>query len=205
MRNTVTDRSFVHSRFRVRRLYTSAGNRLLGEAFRKGIHPYGAGRGGPMDLQCPNCRSTDLKKVSLSYQEGLQHVSTRTRLRGFVVGSEGPDIVVGSATTKGTHQTEISKRLSPPKMWSYQKIIRWSVLSFLSLDWLVFYVNTITSNSSVVLSAPLILYGVFSSCIFALTLVLAWRHNHSTYERQYDEWNRSFICKRCGAVSKEMD
>ena len=112
MRSTVTDRSFAPSTLGVRGLDTNAGNRLHGEAIRKGIHPYGAGRGGPMELQCPNCKSTDLKKVSLAYQEGLQRVSTRTRLRGVVVGSDGPDVVVGRATTKGIQQTEISKALS---------------------------------------------------------------------------------------------
>ena len=131
MRSTVTDRSFAPSTLGVRGLDTNAGNRLRGEAIRKGIHPYGAGRGGPMELQCPNCRSTDLKKVSLAYQEGLQHVSTRTRLRGVVVGSDGPDVVVGRATTKGTQQTEISKALTPPKKWSYLKLFGWSALGVL--------------------------------------------------------------------------
>lgn len=101
-----------------------------------------------MELQCPNCRSPDLKKVSLAYQEGLQHVSTRTRLRGVVVGSDGSDIVVGRATTKGTQQTEISKALTPPAKWSYGKLFGRSALVFLSVGWIVFYVNTITKNSS---------------------------------------------------------
>ena len=131
MRNTVTDRHFVPSTLGVRVLDTSAGNRFRGEAIREGIHPYGAGRGGPMELQCPNCRSTDLKKVSLAYQEGLQHVSTRTRLRGVVVGSDGPDVFVGRATTKGTQQTENSKALTPPKKWSYAKLFGRSALAFL--------------------------------------------------------------------------
>jgi len=138
MRTTVTDRSFVPSTLGVRGLDSSVGNRLHEEAIRKGIHPYGAGRGGPMELQCPNCKSTDLKKVSLAYQEGLQRVSTRTRLRGVVVGSDGPDVVVGRATTKGIQQTDISKTLNPPKKWSYPKLFGWSLLVFLSLGWIVF-------------------------------------------------------------------
>src|SRR5437868_2066869 len=32
-------------------------------------------------LGCPNCSSTDLKKVSLAYQEGLFYSVARTRLR----------------------------------------------------------------------------------------------------------------------------
>src|SRR5580704_2565386 len=160
MRSIVTDRRFAPSTLGVGRVDTKAGNRLPGEAIRKVIHPYGAGRGSPMDLQCRNCRSTDLKKVSLAYQEGLQHVSTRTRLRGVVVGSDGPDVVVGRATTKGMQQTDISKALTPPKKWSYAKLFGWSALAFLSVGWIVFYVNTITNNSSSVSSLPLPVFAV---------------------------------------------
>ena len=111
MRTTVTDQSFAPSTLSVSGLDANAGNRFRREAIRKGIRPYGARRGGPMELQCPNCKSTDLKNVSLAYQEGLQLVNMRTRLRGVVVGSDGPDVVVGRASTKGSHQTEASKLL----------------------------------------------------------------------------------------------
>lgn len=203
MRSTGPDGSFASLAHGVRGLDTSAGNRLRGEVIRKGIHPYGAGRGGPMALECPNCRSTDLKKVSLAYQEGIQRVNTRTRLRGVVVGSDGPDVVVGRASTKGTQQTDISKTLTPPKKWSYLKLFGWSLLVFLSLGWIMFYVNTITQNSSLASSVPLTIYGVISAGVFVV-LLLAWsKHNYSTYPRQLVPWDRSFICKRCGAVSEQ--
>src|SRR5580700_11914570 len=136
----------------------------------------GAGRGGPMDLLCPNCRSTDLKKVSLAYQEGLQRLSTRTRLRGVVVGSDGPDVVVGRATTKGMQQTDISKALTPPKKWSYARLFGWSALALLSVGWIVFYVNTITNNSSSVSSLPLTVFAVLSACLFVALFFLYWNH-----------------------------
>jgi hypothetical protein len=202
MRNTVIDRSFVPSTLAVRGLDTSAGNRLYGEAIRNGILPYGAGRGGPMDLQCPNCRSTDLKKVSLAYQEGLQHVSARMRLRGVVVGSDGPDLVVGRATTKGTKQTEISRALTPPKKWSYLKLFGWSVLVFLSVGWLVVYIRAVTTNSSTLRSLSLTIHTVVSCGLFVVLFALFWRHNHSKYPKEYAQWNRSFICERCGSVSQ---
>jgi len=202
MRSTVTDRSLVPSTLGVRGLDTSAGNRLHGEAIRKGMHPYGAESGGPMELQCPNCKSTDLKKVSLAYQEGLQRVNMRTRLRGVVVGSDGPDVVVGRATTKGTQQTETSKELTPPKKWSYLKLIGRSILAFLSFGWIVFYVNTITKNSSSVSSVPLAIYGAVSAGFVVVVFVLYWSHNHSIYPRQYAQWHQSFICQRCGGVTQ---
>lgn len=180
-------------------------NVSTGRVVRKGIYPYrnGAGRGDPMDLHCPNCNSTDLKKVSLAYEEGLSRVNARTRIRGVVVGTDGPDLVVGRATTKGAQQTDISKALTPPKKWSYRKLFGWSILVFLSVGWIVFYVNTITKDASSVSSVPLTVYAVISGSIFLALFLVYWNHNHSTYPRQFERWDRSFVCQRCGAVSEQ--
>jgi hypothetical protein len=203
MRRTVTDQIVAPPTLGNSTLDTYTGNRLDGEAIRKGIHSYGAGRGGPMEFQCPNCKGTDLKKVSLAHQEGLQRVSTHTRLRGVVVGSDGPDVVVGRATTKGTQQTEISKALAPPTKWSYLKLIGWSVLVFLSFGWVVFYVNAITKNSLSVSSVPLTIYALVSAGIFVALFLVYSKHNQSIYPRVYAQWDRSFICERCGTISQQ--
>jgi hypothetical protein len=156
-----------------------------------------------MDLRCPKCNSTDLKKVSLAYEEGLFRSEGRTRLRAVAVGSGGPDLVVGRATTRGTGQSSISKKLTPPVKWSYLKVIGWSVLLFVCVGWLVFYVNTVTTNATTVSSAPLTLFALIYGAIFALLLFLVWRHNHSSYQTQYARWDKSFICERCGTVSQQ--
>ena len=156
-----------------------------------------------MDLRCPKCNSNDLKKVSLAYQEGLYQSESRSRLRAVVVGGGGPDMVVGRATTRGSQQSALSKKLSPPRKWSYLKVIGWSVLVFLCAGWLVFYVNTVTTNASTVLSAPLTLFAVVTATVFVVTLFLVWRHNHLSYAHRYADWDRSFICQRCGTVSRQ--
>jgi hypothetical protein len=157
-----------------------------------------------MDLRCPKCNSTDLKKVSLAYEEGLFRSEGRTRLRAVAVGSGGPDLVVGRATTRETEQSALSKKLNPPVKWSYLKVIGWSVLVFLFAGWLVFYVNTLTTNATTVSSAPLTFFALISGAIFALLLSLAWKHNHSIYQTQYAQWDKSFICERCGTVSQQV-
>ena len=116
-----------------------------------------------MDLRCPKCNSTDLKKVSLAYQEGLYRTDARTRLSAALVGGNGPDLVVGRATTQASHQSALSKQLSPPAKWSYLKVGSWSVLAFLCVGWLVFYVNTVTTNSSTVSSPPLTFFALISA------------------------------------------
>src|SRR5437899_11980602 len=99
----------------------------------KGLKPHrsGAARGDKMDLRCSKCNSTDLKKVSLAYQEGLYRTNARTRLSAALVGGGGPDLVVGRATTQASQQSALSKQLSPPMKWAYLKVGSWSVLAFL--------------------------------------------------------------------------
>ncbi len=77
-----------------------------------------------------------------------------------------------------------------------------SLLVFLCLGWIVFYVNTVTRNASTVLSAPLIVFAVVSPTVFVAVFFLAWRHNHFNYARRCADWDRSFVCERCGTVSE---
>ena len=155
-----------------------------------------------MELRCPQCNSTDLKKLSLAYEEGISHINAHTRLRGVVVGSDGPDLVVGSGTTKGIQQTAISKAAAPPTRWSYKRLVGWSVLLFLAVGWIVFYTNTVATNSESVLSVPLTLYMVVALGIFAGLVTYFWKHN-AGYRLKLAKWNRLFLCNRCGTISEQ--
>jgi len=64
---------------------------------------------------------------------------------------------------------------------------------FLSIGWIVFYINAITRNSAAVLSPPLVLWSGLSAVTFLLLLVLVWRHNQTTYKRRYSQWEHSFL------------
>ena len=153
-----------------------------------------------MDLRCPKCSSTDLKKVSLAYQEGLFHVDTRTRMLGLLFASGGPDVMVGRATTRGVQQTALSKSLVPPTKWSYLKLILWSgAISFVAL---VAYVRVVMTSAPPVSSLPVKVYFAVAPLVFIFFLVSIWRHNHSSYYCQYSQWDQSFICERCGSVSR---
>ncbi len=154
-----------------------------------------------MDLRCPKCNSTDLKKVSLIYQEGTYHTRTRTGIRGLLYADGGPGVLVGRTTTHGSQQSALSKRLSPPPKWSYAKLVLWSVV--VTLVALVLYAQHVMSSPAPASSLPVKLYVVFAPVVLLLLLGTVWRHNHSTYRRKYDLWNASFICDRCGTVNQQ--
>jgi hypothetical protein len=58
--------------------------------------------------------------------------------------------------------------------WPYRKLTLWWALVFLSIGWIVFYINTGTKNSSGVLSPPLIRFALLSAATFLPVLVLFW-------------------------------
>jgi hypothetical protein len=152
-----------------------------------------------MELRCPSCNGTNLKKVSVAYDEGLYRVDAQSRLRGFLFGSDGPNVIVGKAVTQGVHQTQLSNRLRPPMKWSYLKLIGWSAL--VSCIALIGYVRSVMSSSSRVSSLPAAIGTVILSGAFLFLLFAFWRHNQLIYPRQYAEWDESFLCERCGGVS----
>jgi hypothetical protein len=176
-------------------------NRALGNAIQREAHVHSARppRGKPMDLRCPDCNSVDLKKASLVYQEGQFHVNTRTRLRAFLFGSDGPNLIVGGAATQGVHWTQLSKVLSPPRKWSYVKLVLGSLV--VALAALFAYVIFVASSPPPVSTLPLKMYVFLAPVVFLVLAFAVWRHNHLRFPKEYAQWDRSFICQRCGAVS----
>ncbi len=154
-----------------------------------------------MDLRCPKCNSTDLKKVSLAYQEGIYHIDTRSRIRALLFAGGGLDVLVGRTTTRGSQQSAVSKRLSPPSKWSYVKLVLWS--GVVTLITLIIYIQHVMSSPAPASSLPVKLYVLFAPAVLLLLVGIVWRHNHSTYQQKYAQWNESFICERCGTVSQQ--
>ncbi len=152
-----------------------------------------------MDLRCPNCNSSDLKKASLAYEEGLTRGTSKSRFRALLFGEDGPNVVVGTAVMKGMYQTELSRALRPPKKRSYGKLLLWAgVVSVVSL---IFYSHTVMSSASLVSALSVVMFGVMGTVVFLSLLFMIWRHNHLVYPRRYEKWERAFLCKRCGGVS----
>ena len=154
-----------------------------------------------MELRCPNCGSPDLKKISLAYEEGCYRVDMRTRWRGVLFGSDGPNVIVGKAVMHGVHETQLSKSLRPPMKWSYLKLGGWSV--FVAFIALIAYVHSVMGSSKNASSLPLTIFAVVFSCMFVFLVGLVWRHNRLIYPHEYAQWDRSFLCQRCGGVSSQ--
>jgi hypothetical protein len=173
------------------------GNAILREAHVRSPRPL---RGKPMDLRCPDCNSAELKRLSLAYRESVRHVDTRTRLRAFLFGRDGPNLIVGGAATQGVQWTQLSNVISPPRKWSYVRLILESFV--VTLAALFAYVVFVASSPPPVTTLPLKMYVFLAPVVFLVLAFAVWRHNRLRFPQEYAGWNRSFICQRCGAVSQ---
>jgi hypothetical protein len=175
--------------------------RLCGYAIRREEYarPMEVARYYEMELRCPSCNGTNLKNVSLAYAEGLYHIDAQSRLRGFLLGSDEPNAIVGKAVTQGVHQTQLSRGLRPPMKWSYVKLIGWSVM--VSIVTLAVYIHSVMGSSAKVSSLPAMVGMFIFAAGFLFFLLLIWRHNHLVYPRRFEEWSNSWLCQRCGGVS----
>jgi hypothetical protein len=154
-----------------------------------------------LELQCQKCGSTDLKKVSLVYQDGLSQVKTATRIGGFVLGQTGPGLFFGRAESRGVQQTDLSTALNPPSKWSYTRLAGWAFT--VSCASLLAYIVFASASTPPVSTLPVKLYVFLAPVAFVALVAVFWRHNHLVYPRQFAEWDRSYLCQRCGTVTAQ--
>ena len=155
-----------------------------------------------MELQCQKCGSTDLKKVSLVYQDGLSHAKSRSRLVGLLFGSVGPSIVTGTSVKHGILQTDLSRSLTPPSKWSYAKHVGGFFL--LTCVALFAYIVFASASAPPVSTLPVKLYVFLAPLAFLFLTALVFRHNYLVYPRDFAAWDHSYLCQRCGSITSRQ-
>jgi hypothetical protein len=143
-----------------------------------------------MNLACPKCTSQEVRKLSLIHNEGLSIINTQSQTVAFgggAFGGVGSTAAAGTSTV-GRQQTALSKQAAPPakKHW-----ILWATLAgFFAL----FTMGGLTRPSFGTLFT-LIIAGL--GVRFALQ---ARKYNAEIHPSLQQQWERSFMCNRCGEV-----
>ncbi len=153
-----------------------------------------------MNIECPQCGSTEFKKLSLVYAEGLSDLNACSRGWGLLVGGGGADLGFGKVRTKGQIQTRLSQRVSPPRKWSYWKILLGGLIGMLVVEFVLGYIDTFLRAGGN-FNQQLAWFGYAWLGLVGLVLCLAARHNLGLYPRRYRLWDRSFMCRGCGQIT----
>jgi hypothetical protein len=139
-------------------------------------------------MVCPNCNSSDVKRVSLIHAAGLYE--SRGGILAFLVGS-GDDLLLGRY--RGTSQSRLSKALSPPRKLSYAPpAILWLLGFFILMSFAV------RGKLSWMMGALSVGYLL----LLPAYLLVALLYNFFLRPKKYRDWNEEFICQQCGFHSR---
>lgn len=149
-------------------------------------------------MECSVCHSTNFVKVSLAYEQGLSADEGQSRSGGLLVGTGGVGLWGGRTTSTGTSQTRLSARLSPPTKWSY-----WTTLKvWLAGLLLLCFVGGALTPDNVHKAKEFIREFSWALDAYVGALLffgwLVWRYNRRIFPLKRRNWDRSFLCRRCG-------
>ena len=150
-------------------------------------------------MECLQCGSTDLTKLSLVYEQGSSTLHARSDGLGLAIWTGGANLVLRRARTKGEIETILSKRVSPPHKWSYWKTVVGGLIGLMVLEFTLGYAHTFLGfGGNFNRQLPWLLWSYLCLLVFVLSMVV-W-YNSLVFPEQYRIWDRSFMCRRCGHV-----
>jgi hypothetical protein len=137
-------------------------------------------------VECPNCHSSDVRRVSLIHAAGVYE--SRGRVRGWLAGvADG--LLFGSY--KGTNQSRLSKLVRPPTKFPYATP---------AILWLVGFFPLIAFVGRGKLSFVMGLVSVAYVLLLPALVVSAFVYNLFVYPKKYRAWDGAFMCQRCGTL-----
>jgi hypothetical protein len=137
-------------------------------------------------MVCPNCSSTDLRKISLLHAAGIYE--SQGRFLGLVFGSiDG--LLFG--WYRGTSQSRLSALLSPPRKLPYVAPI---------VFWLIGFFVLTSFDAQGKLSWAMAVLSVAYVFILPTYLLGSLIYNLFVRPKKFRQWQRKFMCQRCGTI-----
>ena len=139
---------------------------------------------------CPYCHSDNTQSLEMAYLTGT------TRSNGYMVGGglAGGGFGIGAGATGGLSQTELAAKLTPPDKMDALEPVVWCVMSGLFFWFLEYLIVDWEWLGRVFCALGIIAAGVW----------IYWAHQYNKYTlpEEKREYNRSYICYRCGRIFK---
>ncbi len=169
-------------------------------------------------FHCPKCGSDQTSKFSAVHEGGTSHIRTSSTHSGVALSGGSLVPVVGGSSTSGIQQSALARKCAPPELRRPFGIgcFTISVLIVAPIVAVVFmvggsYVTAALSESTGVGAEsfnPSRVLWVWFAIGLAIALVLAVaglrkgaadkRWNANDYPRLRAEWDRKWLCLRCG-------
>ncbi len=143
-------------------------------------------------------------RLSVGHSAGLSDINTRSRGRALAFGDNG--FVLGSAISG-------NRDFADPTFEAGRSPAQEALLAcgFRLVTWprhrgsLLADLNTFTVAAEVRIEQQFRWFAYAYSCLAALLLAVLWRYNHRIFPRIHELRSRSFMRRRCGAISQPSE
>jgi hypothetical protein len=142
---------------------------------------------------CPNCQSEDVQTLQVVFDEGTSRLDGRQT--GGGVGwspGHGVGVGVGGGKIRGTTQSVLAQKAAPPK----RKSVAGGVV--VAIIGLVLLIGLVSAGGGAIAAG--IIIGLI---LMALGVYAAYRangYNASEWPGLYEQWRKSWMCRKCGTV-----
>lgn len=143
-------------------------------------------------MHCPACQSNNTKKLSMVYATGTRNYSSSSRGSGF---SSRGTISSRSTRRNSSSQTALATAASPPKRNSLINLI----FLFIVLPFVLMPLTSILSQEPDISIFKLI-FAFILFIAFSVGAFFLYKLINKPYEKRKADWNRAWICMRCGNV-----
>lgn len=137
-------------------------------------------------ISCDSCKGENVQKLSLVYEGGFSNLKATSSGVGVGFGGDGAGIGIGSSTTKGTSQSILSQKASPP---ARKKPVKVGLLYGAATTFVYYFAPGNLGIAFILLLAGGI--HVFANL----------RYNRMIYPKLFKNWDLSYLCMKCGAIS----
>jgi hypothetical protein len=134
-------------------------------------------------MQCDKCGSENTQRLEVAFESGTNDINTKSHTAGVasITGALG---IGGSVTkTSGISQSVLAQKVSPPLKKSY----KWPSISVI--------VGLLCFSSTSIF--PI---GILLVAVGGLLITKAAKFNNNVWPAQYQYWQESWVCHKCGNI-----
>lgn len=140
-------------------------------------------------FKCPYCQSENIQSYNIAYAGGFSNVNGVTTGVGIGMGGR---VGVGVGNTVGTQQTALSMMAAPPEKKSTTGLfIKGAIGIYFGLGLILLVSGFSKSNWSLI-----IYFGAYAILLYIIHRRTVW--NREVYPQLRKDWERTYICLRCG-------
>ena len=143
-------------------------------------------------MDCPTCNSKSTKKLSMVYAQGTRNYNSRTS--GSSVSSRGT-LSGRSGSRASSSQSALAAAAAPPMPSRIPKIVALILTIIFILPSFTFAFSTTQDISIWARILAILTLIVFSAATYFIYKFLSKSH-----EKRKADWDRAWICLRCGGV-----